>query len=136
MPFFLILFPFLCFQTVLDSWFSGGGREGDLQDPVVFADFSVLFYLKEMNYRVTLFTPLLCVRSLCIKYFFIVVVQFPAYMTEFHGSPLKVALTHVSAIFLCSRLLPDFSFTIEENLLEIIMRGILYLFFLNLSPKK
>lgn len=56
-------------------------------------------------------------------------------MTELHGSSLKVALTHFSAIFLCTLLLPDFSFTVEENLLEIIMRRILCLF-LKKSVKK
>lgn len=49
---------------------------------------------------------------------------------------LKVALTHFSAIFLCTLLLTDFSFTIKENLVEIIMRHILYLFFKKISHQK
>lgn len=49
---------------------------------------------------------------------------------------LKVALTHFSAIFLCTLLLPDFSFTIKENLVEIIMRHILYLFLKKISHQK
>lgn len=49
---------------------------------------------------------------------------------------LKVALTHFSAIFLCTLLLTDFSFTIKENLVEIIMRHILYLFLKKISHQK